>query len=239
MSRHPLTMTLGADERRPAAMSDEIIEAYRESGDEETRNRIIRNYIALVIGMAGNCARRLNRHQMLDVTDRTDELASVGLTALTQAVVWCGPHLNANDEFEPSRLRDNNIEPYIKSTVRSWMRRAIAEDRVVGIPGRTFRKKIADGEEVAGPNVYSLSDMQDEIARRGSYTIPIAKREHPSLEFEEALDLAILTDRERQVIDLRREGHTYASIADRLGLSTSLIGRIVAPVEERFLRIFA
>jgi DNA-binding NarL/FixJ family response regulator len=81
--------------------------------------------------------------------------------------------------------------------------------------------------------------MQDEVSRHGSYTIPMAKREYPSLEFEEALDLAILTDRERQVIDLRREGHTYASIADRLGLSTSLIGRIVAPVEERFLRIYA
>jgi DNA-directed RNA polymerase specialized sigma subunit len=239
MSRHPLTMTMGASEWRSAPMLEEIIEAYRESGDEQTRDLIIRNYIALVIGMAGNYARRLNRHQNLDVVDRTDELASVGLTALTQAVVWCGPHLNANGEFEPSRLHDNNIEPYIKSTVRSWIRRAIAEDRVLGMPGRTYRKKVADGIEVAAPHVYSIDEMQEEVSKHGIYTIPLAKREHPSLEFEEALDLAILTDRERQVIDLRREGHTYASIADRLGLSTSLIGRIVAPVEERFLKIYA
>jgi hypothetical protein len=148
MSRHPLTMTMGASEWRSAPMLEKIIEAYRENGDEQTRDQIIRKYITLVIGMAGNYARRLNRHQNLDVADRTDELASVGLTALTQAVVWCGPHLNANGEFEPSRLHDNNIEPYIKSTVRSWIRRAIAEDRVMKMPGRTYRKKIADEGEV-------------------------------------------------------------------------------------------
>jgi DNA-directed RNA polymerase specialized sigma subunit len=239
MSRHPLTMTMGASEWRSAPMSEEIIEAYRETGDEVTRNVIIKHHIALVIGMAGNYARRLNRHQNLDVVDRTDELASVGLTALAQAVVWCGPHLNKDGEFEPSRLRDNNIEPYIKSTVRSWIRRAISEDRVVSMPSRTFRKRIADGEQVEGPNVYSIDEMQDEVSKHGIYTIPLAKQEYPSLDFEEALNLAILTDRERRVIDLRREGHTYASIADLLGLSVSLIGRIVAPVEERFLRIYA
>lgn len=239
MSRHPLTMTPSASEWRAEGVSEEVIEAYRESGDEETRNRIIRNYIALVIGMAGNHARRLNRHQSLDVVDRTDELAGVGLTALTQAVVWCGPHLNSDGEFEPSRLHDNNIEPYIKSTVRSWIRKAIAEDRVMGMPGRTYRKKVADGEEISGISVYSIDEMQDEVSRHGIYTIPLAKREYPTMEFEEALSLAILNDRERRVIDLRREGHTYASIADQLGLTVSTIGRIVAPVEERFLKIYA
>jgi hypothetical protein len=239
MSRHPLTMTMGASEWRSAPMPEEIIEAYRENGDEPTKDLIIRHYIALVIGMAGNYARRLNRHRNLDVVERTDELASVGLTALTQAVVWCGPHLNANGQFEPSRLHDNNIEPYVKSTVRSWIRRAIAEDHVVGMPGRTVRKRIADGEEVPGSHVFSIDEMQEEVFRPGSYTIPLAKREYPLLEFEEALNLAILTDRERRVIDLRRDGHTYASIADQLGLSISLIGRIVAPVEERFLKIYA
>lgn len=107
------------------------------------------------------------------------------------------------------------------------------------MPGRTYRKKIADEGKVDAPTVCSLDEMQEEVSRHGIYTIPLAKREYPLLEFEEALNLAVLTDRERRVIDLRREGHTYASIADQLGLSVSLIGRIMAPVEERFLRIYA
>lgn len=239
MSRHPLTMTLDAREWRSTEVPEEIIEAYRASGDEATREALIENHIPLVIGMAGNYARRLSRHKNLDVVDRTDELASVGLTALTQAVVWSGPHLDEAGEFQDSRLRDNNITPYIKATVWSWMRNAVAKERACGMPGRTRRAKAAKGIILPTQAVISLDELNEEVTRHGIYTIPLARREEPDLEFEEALNLAILTDRERRVIDLRREGHTYASIADILGLSVSLIGKIVAPVEERFLRIYA
>lgn len=238
MSRHPLTMTLDAPEWRSLSVPEEAIEAYRENGDEATRKLLIESHIMLAIGMAGNYARRLSRHRNLDVAERTDELASVALTALTQAVTWSGPHLSKTGEFETSRLRDNNITPYIKTTVRSWLLRAIDRDPATGMPGRTRRAKAAKGVEVTTQHVISIDEMNDE-ARAGMYTIPLARREEPTLEFEEALDLAILTDRERRVIDLRREGHTYASIADLLGLSVSLIGKIVAPVEERFLKIYA
>lgn len=260
MSRHPLTKTLDVMDGRSNPVPEAVIESFRKTGDPVVRDWIIKSHIYLVIGMAGRFASRVRQSDpgYSNFEDRFEEFASVGLAALVQAVDWSGPHLDDEGAFQPSRLDDNNIVPYIKSTVRGKIRTAIEQDRVVFMPGRTFRHKLNNGElDPAGKNTnldmigvvsivkIAVDDYPDEeseegwVVRASPIEVPIARNSEPKPELEEALDLAILTTQERRMIDLRREGHNYATISSLLGLSTSRVSQIVSHVEERFLKLYA
>lgn len=240
---HPILGLLNLTEE---PVSEEIIERYRESGDQRLRDVIIKSYIRLVLGMAGQYTRRALHNGNADFYNRFEEMSGVACHALTQAVIWSGPHVDTDGNFQPSRLHDNNIEPYIKATVRGWLLDSIAESRTVSIPGKVYRRKLKTGEiDPEGKNttsalravlaLVSFQDLEDDR----SVIIPIARQEEPELAVEEFLQLAVHDERERRVIDLRREGHSYATIADLLGCSTSTIGKIVQLVERRFDQFYA
>lgn len=259
MARHPLTFSLDVMEGRSNPVPESVIESYRQNGDPVVGQWIIRSYTLLAIGMAGTYARRLASQDSSNQTfeDRFHELSAVACLALTQATYWCGPHLNDEGVMVESRLHDNEIEPYLKTTIKGWIRKSIEKDRAVFMPGRTFRAKVARGEldpdgrntnpELVGVvSVVRIAeddffDGDEEDEREGSalIAVPLARRETPELELEDALQLAIRTSQERRVIDLRREGYTYQNLADVLDLSVSRIGQIVAPVEERFFKLYA
>lgn len=193
---------------------------------------IIKAHLRIIMSIVSEFASRYpNKH--LDLVGE----ASLGLT---QAVALCGP-----PEF---RLHDNNITPYITTSVRGALKDFVARDRVVYMPPRTFHKKAAAGEIKAEGNnpilanirivladvPYVKDDALSAVDSKYSFVYPVAKQEEPSIEFNEAVELAIQTETERKVIDLRAQGHTYKDIATILGCHTSRVGQIMQPIEERF-----
>ena len=163
------------------------------------------------------------------------DIEGSALLALTEAVV------NAR-----TTLQDNNITPYIVASVQFRIRDALANDRVIAVKARTFRHKVAKGEITQDGNnphasilacVARVEESHSDCYSRhheGFYGVPVASRTEPTLEFKEALELAIVTEQERQVIDLRAQGYVYRDFEAVMGLKTGRISQIVRRVEERF-----
>lgn len=213
------------------------------AGSQVHKQLIIRAHLHLIASIACSLANRYKRNYMLD------DMVSEALLHLTEAV-----------ENAPTALKDLAITPYITTCVKYRLKDFIAEDRNVFMPGRTFRYKAAKGEisfegdntnaQIVGVVSMTMAVKESNMKEDDSggfirlnvgqpYTIPEAKRHEPSPEFQEALQLAIHTDQERRVIDLRAEGYGYADFETVMGLKKSRIGEIVKKVEERFERNYA
>lgn len=217
------------------------VAGYR-AGMTAYRQLIISAHLHLTASIAVALARRYNRLHMVD------ELVAEANLHLVQAV-----------EDAPSALSDNNITPYISTTVRHRLHDFISEDRIVFMPGRTFRHKAAHGEleadnlEVRTIAVFSMAggiaqdndrewDSVNELRSVSSgpnYHVPEAPPPDTSIEFEEAMSLAIQTDQERRVIDLRIEGYKYRDMETVLGLKRSRCSEIVNGVKARFFENYA
>lgn len=220
-------------------------------GDLTYRDAIIKGHLRL--------ARAIGKHYGKGIRD--DDCIGEAFLALTQAVEWSGPHVDEDGNKKPSRLIDNNITPYICTTVRSFLSDFVAVDRVCGMPGRTFRDKAAKGEIsrdgndghaiVAVVSVMRLvmSDGRDWGEESGDYdnydrrsfapyAVPTARQEEPSAEFNEALSLAIHTETERKIIDLRAQNYGYQEIGGIVGLGTTQVGRYIDRVEKRFSTLY-
>lgn len=251
MSNHPITRTLDFQEGIGIEITDEEIENYRQTGDFTIRERLIKAHLRIVIMLAGKRSRRAHN----DRNTAFDELVSVGVEALTQGVIWAGPHMEEG-KLCSSKLEDNSITPYLASTIKHRMYDFQVEDRMVFMPGRTFRQKAKDGKILSKNNTnpsiigvvsvlrfatsdnwkqddYEDMNLGDEMA-----VAPVAPPDYPEKDLEEALLLAINNEQERRIIDLRLEGYKYQNIASILGLSTSWIQQIVSKVEQRFDKIY-
>lgn len=238
----------------PRKLDDEALSSLVQKlrdGDDSVKHSIIEGHMRLAMSIVAEFATPF----------RADDLVGEALLGLTQAVEWSGPH-TIDGVDHPSRLHDNNITPYIASTIRRFLRDFISTDRSVFMPGRTFRAKAAAGEiNPDGDNVdaaivgvvrLQLLVIAEDPRAEGDgdgvpdrphlntpFTVPQARQEEPSLEFSDALTLAVRTEDERRVIELRKQGFKYREIAEQIGLSLPRIGQLNAAVEERFNALYA
>lgn len=225
------------------ALLESWVAAYR-SGASTYRKLIISAHLHLTASIAVNMAKRYSRLHIVD------ELVAEANLHLVQAV-----------EDAPTALHDNNITPYITSTVRHRLHDFISRDRSVFMPGRTFRYKAAHGELVDSDNLEATTvgvigmtalieaDKVDRTSgdadgefyhiHRPNYHVPEAPPDDTSLEFEEAMTLAVVDDQERRIIDLRLEGYKYRDMESVLGLKRSRISEIVGKVKARFYENYA
>jgi RNA polymerase sigma factor (sigma-70 family) len=188
-----------------------------QAGDFSVSHSIIQGHMRLAMAIVADYA---NPRQ-------SDDLVGEAMLRLTQAVEWCGG--------PKTRLHDQNITPYLASTMRSAVRNFKSRDRIFGMKARTLRNKKAKGE----------IDEKDFARKATLYTIgeefsdilpitPIARRTEPDIALKEILQLAIRTDGERRVITLRAQGYSHTEIAPIMHLSIRRIGQLNADVEERF-----
>lgn len=219
------------------------VAAYR-SGASTYRKLIISAHLHLTASIAVIMGKRYSRLHMVD------ELVAEANLHLVQAV-----------EDAREALHDNNITPYITSAIRHRLHDFISKDRSVFMPGRTFRYKAAHGEladvddlDRSVVSVISMTAMieSDKLGRDAgnadgeayfdwhpNYHVPEAPSDDTSLEFEEAMTLAIVDDQERRIIDLRLEGYKYRDMESVLGLKRSRISEIVGKVKARFYENYA
>jgi hypothetical protein len=182
-------------------------------------NTIIKGHYRLVAGLVGS---------MIRSRKKADDAMGAALLALTQAVYDA-----------ETALYDNKITYYITRCVRYAIKEANARERVMRVPSRTIRHRLAQGERfedlVPGdcltvvdyePGMYGMVNLP--------YVIPIAKPACESPEFKEAITRAATTPMEQAIIKLRAEGYGYAEIGVKVGYSTARVGQIMPVIEERF-----
>lgn len=217
-------------------------------GDRTVSGEIIKGHYRLVAAIVGSQVRSKRRH---------DDCLGAALLALTQAVDDSAPQpdLKNPPDVVPGVLYNNNITYYITVCVKYAIRDEIASAHVLQMPGRTIRKRLAEGKEfkdiVPGDAIELKEDIRNEGDWSGdneaiskgrlgaaNYTlpfhIPASKPLCESPEFKEALARAIANPMQEAIVSLRAQGYTYAEVADKVGLSTPRVGQIMAEIEPRF-----
>lgn len=231
MQKHHATLSLlrtdhgfvNSPRKLDEAELNDRVQRYRD-GDLSQRDPLIEAHIRVAVQIA------------VAYPNHDDDVIGVALLALVNAV----------DQAREA-LTDNLITPYIKAVIRDRIVTAIASSRAVYMPARTFRQKASQGHiQRHGDNspdispvlasVYYIRDFSDADQK---YTIPEAKPESVSLEFKEALELAIKSDIEARLIALRAEGYIYEDMEVILKMSKTHIARHINRVKERFDRLYA
>lgn len=146
----------------------------------------------------------------------SDDICGDALYLLTKAV-----------EQAKTNLAHDNLTGYIVASVAGSLRSArVKYERSLYKPPSTYSSQKKKGE---------IKEIPPPEASRFQAT---AKREQPSLDFLEILDSIAKTDREREVINLRKQSYSYEEIAEILDLSPSRVGQLMQGLTERFDRIY-
>jgi hypothetical protein len=205
-----------------------------KGGCPRARSRLIELHIKLVASIAGQ---RVPAEQVDDAIQEAE-------VALVEAV-----------DDAVTRLHDNNITPYITTCVKHKLKEFRARDRLVAMPGRTFRHKVSKGEIKPGDNtdavvVGVVSTMRlvksehvdsDDVENHlhvghymPGYDVPEAKPVGPSYEFTEALRLAVVSPQEQAYVEMRSEGYNNREIGERYNKTPARVGQVIHDVEIRF-----
>lgn len=179
------------------------------NGSIEARNAIIRAHYAIICNIARKCA---------GSSPYSDDICSEALLQLTKAV-----------ELAKTNLTHDNLTGYIIKSVCGGLKTArFRLERGLLKPPSTYSSQKARGQ-----NTTVL------LPPEPSKFHGLARRENPSLEFLEILDSIAHTDRERKIIDLRKQGYSYEEIADIIDLSPSMVGLLMAKLTERFDKVYS
>ena len=202
-------------------------------GDHSVVDELINGHMRLGVSIVSCYVRKYK--------NKVDDLLQEMSLALTQAVNWCLP--------PESRLNDNNITPYISTTIHSFLMKYIEEDRLVCIPGRTMRYFAEKKDErlgrppvqiplVVDPKLESIESIDDRNPDDIScyFVCPETIDDTSERDIKEVLDKVTFDFIEKRIIELRAEGFTYAEISPQVGLCISRISVVVSSIETRFER---
>lgn len=209
-------------QRLDEATIQALTQQLRSTGCQEARDAIIESHIRLAMGVVSKFVGANRRRQ--------DDIISAALHGLTQAVEWA-----------PERLRDNNITPYIWATVQRFIRDFLAQDQVVTIERREFKRRLeANGLHETVPYLYKIeaSDSDEENFVESEYkdVTPAVHDDTPGTELKE-LERHLHRQDETMVfiIDQLVAGYTMDEIGKSLGYSKQYISRLVAEIRGRVI----
>ena len=207
-------------ERLDEAVVTALTKEYRATSDQAIRDQLIESHVRLALNMAGKFMHGQIR--------RKDDLISAALLGLTQAVTWA-----------PVRLKDNNITPYIVTTVVRFLKDFIQKDSLVPIERRAFKKKLEEGEDIKDFVPYF-----NKIDRDDSDTDNVVDAHYrdntPStcdecrMEHEELIDYLVDEDeRYATIIQGLIEGKSQSVIGKEMGFTRSYVSLLVISLREK------
>jgi len=206
-------------EQLPDADIQILCAKVRATGCKTSKDAIIQSHVRLAAYMAGKYIKYNRRRQ--------DDLIAQAMFGLTKAVDWA-----------QERMRDNNITPYIGATIQRYLREFLAEDQVITVERRAFKKMMESGEAYHYiPYIYQIDPvLVDEENPEGSFqdVTPIVEDEMPGIEYDELHKyLHRGNDRALFIIDKLVQGYTFQEIGNELGISKQRIGIIVQELRGR------
>lgn len=204
---HPLAHLTNLN-KLPDDEKDSLTERLK-SGDTEAAEPIIRGHIKLAINIASQYAN----------VDRTkaDDLVSTAMHALVEGCI----------RVADGALTDNGITGYLMGRVHYHCSNFIRNDRMLGPHFDTMARRLRAGKPAGDVIRQTISD---EIAK------PRLKSDQSlnMTEIEDILNKAILTRRERRIIELKQEGFNVREIAARLAISKTVVSSDLCAVKRRF-----
>ena len=204
---------------RPLAQADLLVLVARlRAGDDSVKQKIVESHIRLACHVAGR--------YLWDNGYRTDDIVGAALTGVVQAVDWAR-----------ERMYDDNITPYIVTTVHRFISEYLEKDHLVRIPRDEFKSMIANHEPL--PLVEPISKKDEEDSDQDDYQerIELATYDlNNPFEYQELLGVLGLSDTEREIVRLRGEGHTCNEIGGLIGRSQRRVEQILDGVRQRFIQ---
>ena len=180
-----------------------------KNGDKAAKEAIILGFMKISQQIAAAWARRTRRN--------VEILEAEAMYLLTLAVT------NAQ-----TRLKDNNIGPYINTYVSRNLLKFLYKNRMIPLSKEKMEKfKIANC-----PLFCWLNDLDQE---KNDLLIDFKQlHEQEMAELLQTIEFCIQTNEERIVFSLRISGHSNEEIAGIMGISYQTVGRIRRELEKRF-----
>jgi len=175
------------------------------NGDSIAKTRLVEGHMGLASQIVGRYIARfdLNNQELID------DLWAEAMYAVTLAV-----------ELAKTNLKDDNITPYIVTTVHDKVSDCLARDRLIPVPPRTYRRH---GGKVQPPRVVSGESSLKSLSHSLSKIIA-----------DDLLEQALRTNVEREIVRMRLKGMTDSRIGKVLGMGVMQIGRVRAAIERRY-----
>lgn len=202
-----------------------LTQQFKETRDSSVRESLIQAHMRL----ARIWGARLSKGR----SNKASDIRSVAMLGMIQAIEWA-----------PERLSDDNITPYIVSTIKSFVHRYLREDHLIRIPPMTFAKLIKEKEITELPcTVFSIHQftkrIKDEDSDAPSEDISLATAATPStiiddLTINELLELLDLNEMEEAILDLRMQSKTIVEIAEEVEVSRAWVHRLLNEIGARF-----
>lgn len=191
---------------------DKRVTALR-AGDMSQVQPICVSMLRFVMGLVTNFA-----HER-----RIDDLVGTALLALVESVTDA-----------PNKLHDNNLMPYLTTSICFRLKDFIQGDHQIRMPGRTLRAFQAQGIEVKlAKNEADSSDAAFNCSE--AYHRPaVARPEVPSLDFIEQIQNVIKSDIERDFVNIRAQNHTLIETAAMMNVSVGYVHGIKKRLARRF-----
>jgi DNA-directed RNA polymerase specialized sigma subunit len=221
-------------ERLDEIVLKELVIQLKESKNTniEIRNRIVEGHIRLGLSIAGRFANK--------VKFKVEDIIAEMLLCIVESV----------NRFCSGFSYDNEITPFIISSIHSKLSKFLEEDRVVYMPGRTVRYYTMIGSDKlykAPTEIYlvekgsigiDVDDYEGPEAFKGAYILPETEDDHSESEIFEILDKVTNNFIEEKIIRLRAEGLSYKEIEPLVGYSQASICIMVQNIEKRFDKIY-
>ncbi len=196
------------------------------------RDQIVYGHMRLAISIASRFS-FLNKHRAEDLIA---EAFLILVKKVNQAVI---------------ALKDNNITPYLTSSLHGELSEFISKDRSMKMPNRTIRYYIEKGRYTSLEKIPSQialvvdkpSEEKDQneyenFVFKGPSITPQIEDDHSESEVLEILDKVTKNFIEKRIIELRAEGYTYQEIGPKVGCSKSSICIIIQTIEEKFNKLY-
>ena len=180
---------------------------------------------------------------------KSKDIISASFHGLIQGITWAAE----------GRLEDENIKPYLYTTIRRFIRDFLEKDFLIPIPRKEF-KKMMEEEDVHSyvqrttplhfrmpanriahiqnmPVMYSMSQDYCEDDEQGDYKIEIPTYDEQLDGMDDLFVKLELTPQEVQVINLRLEDCTLTEIGKELNCSYEWIRQIIEDIKTRLPKI--
>lgn len=224
------------------ALTDEelskVVEEYRITKSDTLATKLIELHMPL----ANIEAARFWRSR----PDKRDDIRSQAHVGVVQAIRWA-----------PERMKDNNISPYVRVTIRRFVREFLEQDHLIPVPKDKWQEmvKALNLEEMDPHDAdRAMRDLRSQfLVLQGSLIGPdgsfledfsqslepsIARTDPDAFTFREIQDLMHLSANERVILELRARGHTLEEIGAALDRRKSMMHKIIKDLQYRYILLW-
>ena len=182
--------------RLPPRLTDEELEIRVKklrAGDRSQIPIIIESHMHLACYIAGTYMWNKRAHR--------EDLVSAAMEGVAQAVNW------------HERLKDNQITPYIDSTVRRYLSQYIENQDLIRVPRRSWHTAKTVRQGFVNQYIPATEDDEEILDTME----PRTENPFAEIEYNELCESYYFTDQELEVIQYLTEGYGQVEISEMIG----------------------